>query len=108
MAAETDQIRAVIHAVVDEQNEQSPDRPAIEKTDEAVLFGQNGSMDSLGVVHFIVAVEQGIEEAFGVNVSLVSDKAMSPAQPFPLDRFAGRVYRRVAQREGIAAWLKIA
>lgn len=77
MTAETEKIRAVIHGVVDDLNDQSPNRPPIPKMDDAVLFGENGSLDSLGLVHFVVGVEQGIAEALGVDITLASDRAMS-------------------------------
>jgi D-alanine--poly(phosphoribitol) ligase subunit 2 len=77
MKADTKKIRAVVYGVVDDLNEQSPNRPPIPKSDDAVLFGQNGSLDSLGLVHFVVGVEQGIAEGFGVDITLASDRAMS-------------------------------
>jgi D-alanine--poly(phosphoribitol) ligase subunit 2 len=41
------------------------------------LFGRNGVLDSLGLVSLVVAVEQEIERAFGLAVSLADEKAMS-------------------------------
>lgn len=44
---------------------------------KTVLFGENGILDSIGLVTLIVAVEQAIEETFGVSISLADEKAMS-------------------------------
>jgi acyl carrier protein len=47
---------------------------------ETPLFGPDGLLDSLGLVSFIVAVEQTIEDVYGVAISLADDKAMSQRQ----------------------------
>jgi D-alanine--poly(phosphoribitol) ligase subunit 2 len=44
---------------------------------ETSLFGQEGILDSLGLVTLIVSVEQAIEDAFGLSVTLADEKAMS-------------------------------
>ena len=44
---------------------------------ETCLFGEEGILDSLGLVTVIVAVEQAIEDTFGVSISLADEKAMS-------------------------------
>ncbi len=41
------------------------------------LFGSEGVLDSLGLVSLIVAVEQGIEDRFGMGVTLADEKALS-------------------------------
>jgi D-alanine--poly(phosphoribitol) ligase subunit 2 len=46
-------------------------------TEDTPLFGQEGLLDSLGLVTLVVAVEQAIEDEFGVNISLADEKAMS-------------------------------
>jgi acyl carrier protein len=52
--------------------------PAPDKlTDDTVLVGNDAVLDSLGVVQLIVEVEQRVEEAHGISVTLANDKAMS-------------------------------
>jgi acyl carrier protein len=46
-------------------------------SDSTALFGQNGLLDSLGLVSLVVTVEQAVEDQYGVLVSLTDDKAMS-------------------------------
>jgi acyl carrier protein len=45
--------------------------------DTTVLFGQNGVLDSMGLVSAVVAVEQAIEDRYGATVSLADARAMS-------------------------------
>jgi acyl carrier protein len=46
-------------------------------TEETVLVGADAVLDSLGVVQLIVEVEQRVEAAHGISVTLANDKAMS-------------------------------
>ncbi len=46
-------------------------------SEDTVLVGADAVLDSLGVVQLIVEVEQRVEQAHGVSVTLASDKAMS-------------------------------
>jgi acyl carrier protein len=46
-------------------------------TDETVLVGKDAVLDSLGVVSLVVEIEQRLEAAHGVSVTLANDKAMS-------------------------------
>ena len=66
-----------IYGVVDEVNLQQPDNGQLEKSLDTVLFGQNGKLDSLGLVNFVIASEQKVEEALGVSVSVSDERAMS-------------------------------
>lgn len=45
--------------------------------EDTVLVGNDAVLDSLGVVQLIVEVEQRVEGAHGVSVTLANDKAMS-------------------------------
>lgn len=60
-------------AIAEEQNLEIVDG----LSSETRLFGSKGLMDSLALVSLVIAVEQGIEERFGVNIELADDKALS-------------------------------
>ena len=45
--------------------------------DDTVLVGAGAVLDSLGVVQLIVEIEQRVEQAHGVSITLANDKAMS-------------------------------
>lgn len=49
-------------------------------TADTVLFGKDGTLDSMGLVTLIVAVEQAIEDRFGAIAGLADEKAMSQAR----------------------------
>ena len=52
--------------------------PAAENVNgDTVLVGKDAVLDSLGVVSLIVEVEQRLEGAHGISVTLANDKAMS-------------------------------
>lgn len=72
-----ERIVQAIYKAVDEVNEQLPKEYRIEKSMETALFGRTGSLDSLGLVSMIVAVEQKIEEEFGVAIVLADEKVLS-------------------------------
>ncbi len=73
----TERVLQVLYRAVDRMNEQLPkDRP-LDKSTQTVLFGKNGRLDSLGLVSFIVEVEQELEDEFGVGITLADERAMS-------------------------------
>lgn len=41
------------------------------------LYGPDGILDSLGIVTLVVALEQAIEDSYGVSISLADEKALS-------------------------------
>jgi acyl carrier protein len=44
---------------------------------ETELFGGKSSLDSLGLVTLIVALEQNIEDELGIAITIADEKAMS-------------------------------
>jgi D-alanine--poly(phosphoribitol) ligase subunit 2 len=71
------EIVQLIGRIADEFNEQLEFKIAVNTGREAPLFGHNGVLDSLGLVSFVVAVEQAIEIEIGVSLTLADEKAMS-------------------------------
>ena len=49
---------------------------------DTALFGTDGFLDSMALVTLVVALEQGIEEKFGVSVQLADAHAISQ-EPSP-------------------------
>jgi acyl carrier protein len=66
-----------IYCAIDEINISYKGKFEIERTPQAVLFGENGKLDSLGLVNLIVMVEEKVEEKTGQTVSLADENAMS-------------------------------
>jgi acyl carrier protein len=74
---EEEKIINAIFDAVELLNEQLPREQQLERSIDAVLFGKEGKLDSIGLVNLIVAVEENIEEEFGIIVTLADEKAMS-------------------------------
>jgi acyl carrier protein len=56
---------------------------SIQHTEETVLFGADGLMDSIALVSFILDVEDGLRSRFGVSITLADARAMSQSRsPF--------------------------
>jgi len=66
-----------IYRAIDEINDQLPDNRKIAKKPEAVLLGQNTTLDSLQLVTLIVEIEQKIEDELDTTITLADEKAMS-------------------------------
>lgn len=49
----------------------------IPRDPQAVLFGESGALDSLGLVNYIVLVEEKLESRLGRPLALATEKAMS-------------------------------
>jgi acyl carrier protein len=72
-----------IEAAVDEFNATRPPESQLPKTPETRLFGSQGQLDSLGLVHLIVALEACLAEELDVMVTLADERAMSrKSSPF--------------------------
>ncbi len=74
---EKDRILQTIFNGVDEINMELPKEQLMEKSEDFVLFGQSSKLDSLGLVTFIVAIEQKFQEELGVTITLADERAMS-------------------------------
>jgi len=72
-----DRIKQVIIDSIIEINEQLKKEDQLGTSTDTVLFGENGKLDSLGLINLIVAVEQNIEDEFEVVVTLADERAMS-------------------------------
>ena len=69
--------------VIGEFNEQMDEDTHLKMEQEEKLFGTNGKLDSIGLVNFIVLLEEHIEDFFGLEVVIADEKAMSrKASPF--------------------------
>lgn len=74
-----EKITQSIFEVIDDLNPLLPAEQQLEKSPDTVLLGEAGKLDSLGLVNFIVATEQKIEEEFeGATVTLADTMALSP------------------------------
>jgi acyl carrier protein len=66
-----------IFRAIDITNEVADPAKQLVKAPETPLYGRDSVLDSLQFVSFVVTVEREMEDAFGVQIVLVSDRAMS-------------------------------
>ena len=72
-----DKIVKIIIAAANELNEEEEISVSEELSLSTRLFGENGVLDSMGLVSLVVAVEQAIDEELDASVSLADEKALS-------------------------------
>jgi hypothetical protein len=82
---DADAMLAIIYDAIDELNLSLDGEAKIDKAPDAVLFDGRGGgkLDSAGLVNLIVVVEYGIEDGFGVALTLADERAVSETKsPF--------------------------
>ena len=70
-------IEDLIYKSLDETCKLLPGKIQIEKTLETPLFGGSSQLDSMGLVTFLVDLEQKIEDEFDLDITIADEKAMS-------------------------------
>jgi D-alanine--poly(phosphoribitol) ligase subunit 2 len=76
-------ILQVVLQSIDEINEQMTDDEPMKKELGTIIYGKNGTLDSLGLINLVVAVEQNIEDEFSIELTLADERAMSQeSSPF--------------------------
>lgn len=98
-----DVLKDILFVALDEAKGNIPSADRVAASADAKLFGEGG-MDSMGLVQFIVMVEERIDDELGVEVSLASDKAMSRRNsPFlTLGTLAAYIEECLAEESGHA------
>ena len=77
------EITGVVLQTVVEYNKSVDEADKILTEMDVDLYGGDSNLDSLGLVSFIVGLEQNIEDKFNKSVSLANEKAMSQnSSPF--------------------------
>lgn len=66
-------IQQIIAEAIDELNNQRPKDNQLENSAGTFLFGNKGSLDSLGLISLVTTVEQLIEDKLGITAALLED-----------------------------------
>jgi acyl carrier protein len=82
-----DKVVECIYAAVDEANLDREGEPPIEKALDTPIQGSESGLDSLGLINFIVTVEENVEREFGVALVLGDDRALEQ-DPSPFESIA--------------------
>ena len=69
-------ILELIYRAIDEVNSDRRPEDRLSRTEDAVILGRDGKLDSLGLVNFIVALEQAINDEMNVELTLADERAM--------------------------------
>jgi acyl carrier protein len=78
-----DKVLQAIFDAIDEVNCQLPKDEKLKKSNDALLFGDGGSLDSLGLISLVTTIEQLIEEEFGMTATILEDiEALENENPF--------------------------
>ncbi|WP_255947782.1 hypothetical protein [Streptomyces odontomachi] len=73
----TDRILQLIASAIEEINEMREEDIPTDDILDLRLYGSGGVFESMYLVAFLSQVEEGLEDEFGVDVSLASEKAVS-------------------------------
>jgi acyl carrier protein len=84
VAAANEKVLACVYAAIDEANEDRLDLPPLPKSLDTQFQTGAAALDSLALINFLVAVEEGIGREFGVAIVLSDDRALS-VEPNPLE-----------------------
>ena len=70
--------KSIVENIISEvSNSIYTDNEEIVINENSVIYGDNSQLDSLALVSLIVAVEQNIEDEFGISITLADERAMS-------------------------------
>jgi acyl carrier protein len=78
----------IIYECLGEVNDQLPKHQQIRRSPDAILFGRDGGLDSLGFVNFIALVEEKCEHKYGITVSLTEVSSSEDITVEDVGRFA--------------------
>ncbi|GIX15432.1 MAG: hypothetical protein KatS3mg118_3391 [Paracoccaceae bacterium] len=77
MSLDAETALAAIRGAVAEINLSLPEGSRIPDDPDAVLFGDGGVVDSVGLVNLVMAAEAHLSDATGLDLVLASEAAMS-------------------------------
>jgi acyl carrier protein len=72
-----EKIKMIVYEAINELNQDLPVEKQLEQGLDTPLFGKSGKIDSLGLVRFIVSIEEKIEEILGHSIMLADEKAFA-------------------------------
>lgn len=72
-----EKIKQVIFDSIEDFNDFNIGNFNLEKSEDEILFGKGGKLDSLALVSLIVIIEEKVEDDLGISIVIANDKAMS-------------------------------
>ena len=103
-----EKIEKLIFIAVEEINSQLPAERQLDRSMETTLFGNNGQLDSLGLVNLVVIIEQNIEDEFDRSITIADEKAMSQKRsPFRTIRTLVDYIDMLLNGDKISVWFRL-
>ncbi len=96
-----EQVMRILFSVIDLINKQMGKDKQLEKSPGTFLTGEKSKLDSLGLINFILAVEQMIELHFQITLVLTEDEdqIFSPDGPFKTIGALGEYIKRQLEKK---------
>jgi len=76
-----EQARQIVYDTIDIVNQQLPAARRLQKSPTTVIIGPGGALDSLGVVTFVITLEDKVGEAVGASVKLLDQNMLGEGSP---------------------------
>ena len=73
-------IENLIYEIIDEHNKLNPKELQLEKSLDTILAGNNGKLDSLGLINFLVEVESNLQLNLEKNISIIDETLLVNAE----------------------------
>lgn len=81
MIEHTEALR-IVYDTIDVMNRQLPAARRLLKSPDTVIVGADGLLDSLGIVNFVITLEEKVGEAVGAIVQLLDEDMLVEGSPF--------------------------
>ena len=76
-------IESISYKCIEELNRQFPPELRLQNSMDAILVGEGGILDSLGLITLIVSLEEALENETGVHMALLEEELLiDPDGPF--------------------------
>lgn len=76
-----EQAQRIVYETIDIVNQQLPASRRLGKSPGTVIIGPGGALDSLGIVTFVVTLEDKVGEAVGASVQLLDRDLLGEGSP---------------------------
>jgi hypothetical protein len=98
---ERDQALRLVYDAIDVVNRQLPSSRRLAKSPETIIVGPSGSLDSLGLINFVITLEERASDVLDAPVELLDSTALlEDDSPF---RTVGTLTRFLQTLQGPAA-----
>jgi hypothetical protein len=76
-----EQAQRIVYETIDVVNQQLPAAKRLRKSPATVIAGPGGALDSLGVITFVITLEDKVGEAVGTSVQLLDRDVLGDGSP---------------------------